>query len=271
MSFKILVNENFKDTSIRELYNFINVSQSVDWGLFYYGFALSENNIKGRPKCGSIPTNYGCIIFPNFYYDEAKFLKNSEEYLPKEKLVDLKNRLEKDDFIDLENELDRDIIYKIASEHLDVVESSSIELILPVIIKIKDLPPNIKDALKLFQSQSKRMKKLKDFCDGIPPYFDDVEVHQWNLHYAEPDEIEEAIGHITEEEYKEEDFSMDYLIDEFIADLEEEPEEDGYVIILRTDQDANIKLRELEYKLDEALTPIKQYISKKTCFVTLVL
>ena len=174
MPYRILVNENFKNMSIRELYNFINVSQSVDWGLFYYGFALSEKNIEGRSKCGSIPTNYGCIIFSSFYYNEVKFLENSEDYLPKEKWVDLKNRLEKDDFIDIEYELDRDIIYKIASEHLDVVESLSIELIIPVIVKIKDLPPNIEDALKLFRSQSRRMKKLNEFCNVIPSPFIDV-------------------------------------------------------------------------------------------------
>lgn len=236
MSFKILVNERLKDRSIRDLYNLINRFQSVDWGIFYYGFALTRKDIEKTPKCGSIPTNYGCIIFPLFYYDEAKFIERAEGYLPKTKIMDLKRELEEDEFVDIHGELERDVINRVASEHPDVVESAAIELILPAVVKIEAIPRKLEGALRLFQRQSKRMKKLVDFCKDIPPPFTDVEVHQWNLRYAEPAEVEETVKHIGEEEGKEEEFSMDYFFDEVIGELEEELEEKGYVIILRTDQ-----------------------------------
>ncbi|MDH5771198.1 MAG: hypothetical protein OEZ25_07930, partial [Candidatus Bathyarchaeota archaeon] len=68
MSFKILIHEGLKDRSIQDLYNFISRFQPTDWGLFYYGFTPTRKDVEGRPKCGSIPTNYGCIIFPVFHY-----------------------------------------------------------------------------------------------------------------------------------------------------------------------------------------------------------
>lgn len=180
--------------------------------------------------------------------------------------MDMRKKLEEDKFVDIQSELDRDVINKVASEHPDVVESSAIELILPAIVKIEATPRKIEDALRLFQRQSKRLKKLVDFYKNIPPPFIDVEVHQWNLRYADPEVVEEAIKHIgKEEEFK------DYLFEGVVAELEEEPEEKGYVIILRTDQDAKLTIRQLEERLENALAPIKRCISKKTCFVTLVM
>lgn len=89
------------------------------------------------------------------------------------------------------------------------------------------------------------------------------------MRYADPEEIEEAIKQRGEEEGREE--FKDYLYEGVVAELEEEPEGEGYIIILRTDQDAKLTIRQLEERLGSALGPIKQWISKKTCFVTLVL
>ena len=270
MPFEILIHEELKDRSIQGLYNFINRFQSMDWGIFYYGFAPTRKDIERRPKRGSIPTNYGCIIFPVFYYNQSRFIEHAKGHVSKEKLIDLKKKLEEDKFVDIQSELDRDVVNKVASEHPDVVESSAIELILPAIVNIEATPPKIEDALRLFQSQSERMKKLVDFCKNIPPPFTDVEVHQWNLRYADPEGVEEAVKKIGEREGKEEEFK-DYLFEEVVAELEEEPEEKGYIIILRTDQDAKLTIRQLEERLEKALTPIKRCISNKTCFVMLVL
>ena len=269
MSFKIFIQEELKDKSIQELYNFIDRFQSIDWGLFHYGFALTRKDVEAKPKRGSIPTNYGCIIFPVFYYDASKFIEYAEGHVPKDKLMDLKKKLEEDKLVDIQSELDRDVIIKVASEHPDVVESSAIELILPAIVKIETTPQKIEGALRLFQSQSERMKKLVDFCKNIPRPFTDVEVHQWNLRYADPEEVEEAVKKIGEREAEEE--FKDYLFERVVAELEEEPEEKGYIIILRTDQDAKLTIRQLEERLEKALAPIKQCISKKACFVTLVM
>ena len=264
MPFKILIHEGLKDKSIRDLYNFINRFQSMDWGLFYYGFALTRKDMEGKTKCGGIPTNYGCIIFPVFYYDEYKFIERAEGHVPNGKLMDLKKKLEEDKFEDIQGELDRNVIDTVASEHPDVVESVAIEIILPAIVKVEAMPPKIEDALRLFQSQSQRMKKLVDFCKNIPPPFTDVEAHQWNLRYADPEQVEEVIKQIGNEEFR------DHFFEGVVAELEEEPEEKGYVIILRTDQDAKLTIRQLEERLEKALAPIKRCISKKTCFVTLV-
>ena len=270
ISFKILIHEGLKDRSIQDLYNFINRFQSIDWGLFYYGFAPTRKDIEGRPKCGSIPTNYGCIIFPVFHYDESKFIEYAKGYVSKGKLIDLEKKLEEEKFVDIQSELDRDMINKVVSGHPDVVESSAIELILPAIVKIEATPRKIEGALSFFQRQSERMKKLVDFCKNTPPPFIDVEVHQWNLRYADPEGVEEAVKKIGEREGKEEEF-RDYLLEGVVAELEEEPEEKSYVIILRTDQDAKLTIRQLEERLEKALAPIKRCISKKTCFVTLVM
>jgi len=177
--------------------------------------------------------------------------------------------LEEEEFVDIDSELERNVVRKIASKHPDVVESVSIELILPVVVKTDALPQEMEGALRFFKRQFERMKKLVDFCDDIPRPFADVEIHQWNLQYADPKEVREAAEHVSAED-EEEEFSMDYL-GEVVAYLEEEPEEKGYIIILRTDQDAKLTIRELEKRLEKALVPIKQSISKKTCFVTLVL
>ena len=265
MSFKILIHEKFKNKSIRNLYKFINRFQLMDSGLFYYGFGLTQKDMEERPKCGSIPTNYGCIIFPVFYYNQSKFIEHAEGYIPKGKLIDLKKKLGEDKFGDSQVELDKDVINKVASEYPDVVESVAIELILPAIIKIEATPRKIEGALRFFKGQSKRMEKLVDFCKNMPPPFTDVEVHQWNLRYKDPEEVEEVVKHVSEEEFSE------YLFEEVVAELEEEPEEKGYVIILRTDQDAKLTIRQLEERLEKALAPIKRCVSKKTCFVTLVM
>lgn len=265
MSFKILIHEKIKNKSIHDLYNFINRFQLIDLGLFHYGFGLAQKDMEERPKCGSIPTNYGCIIFPVFYYNQSKFIGHAEGYVPKDKLMDLTKKLEKDKFVDIQGELDKDVINKIASECPDVVESVAIELILPAIVEIEAMPRKIEGALRFFQGQSKRMKKLVDFCKNTPPPFTDVEVQQWNLRYANPDEVEEVVKHVSKEEFSE------YLFEGVVAELEEEPEEKGYVIILRTDQDAKLTIRQLEERLEKALAPIKGCISKKTCFVTLVM
>ena len=261
MPFKILIHEDLKDRSIQDLYNFINKFQSIDWGLFYYGFAPTLKDIKGRPKCGSIPTNYGCIIFPVFHYDDSKFIEHAKGHVSKEKLIDLKKKLEEDKFVDIPGELDKDVINKIASKYPDVVESVAIELILPAIVKIEAMPQKIEGALRFFQGQSKRMKKLIDFCKNTPSPFTDLEVHQWNLRYADPEEVEEVVKHVSKGEFSE------YLFEEAVAELEEE----GYIIILRTDQDAKLTIRQLEERLEKALAPIKGCISKKTCFATLVM
>lgn len=238
----------------------------MDWGLCHYGFGLNRRGIEG-PKCGSIPTNHGCIIFPLFYYDGAKFLEYAENDVAKGKLMDMKKQLEEEEFVELHGELERDVIIKIASSHPDVVESASIELILPVVVETDEIPQEMEGALGFFERQSDRMKKLVDFCKDIPPPFSDVEVHRWNLQYADPGEVEKAVKHVGGEG---EEFSMDYL-NGVVGYLDEEPEEKGYIIILRTDQDAKLTIRELEKRLDKALSPIKRCISKKTCFVTLVL
>lgn len=268
MPFKILIDEKLKDKSIRNLYDFINSFQSVDWGLFHYGFDLDRMDKEGMPKCGSTPTNYGCIIFPLFYYDGTKFLGYAGSHVARDELMDLKKQLKEEEFVDINSELERDVVRRIASSYPDVVESASIELILPVVVETDEIPQEMEDALRFFKRQSDRMKKLVDFCKNIPPPFLDVEVHQWNLQYADPKEVEEAVKHVGGEG---ENFSMDYLGDHVISYLEEEPEEKGYVIILRTDQDAKLTIRELEKRLDKALAPIRKCISKKTCFVTLVL
>ena len=248
------------------MYNFINGFQSMDSGLFYYEFGLTQKDIEGRQKCGGIPTNYGCMMFPIFHYDDAKFIKCVKGRVPKSKLMYLKKKLEEDKFVDIQGELDRDVINKVTSEYLDVVESVAIEIILPAIAKVEAMPPKIEGALRLFQSQCQRMKKLVDFCKNLPPLFTDVEAHQWNLRYADPEQVEEVIKQIgNEEEFR------DRFFEGVVAELEEEPEEKGYVIILRTDQDAKLTIRQLEERLEKALAPIKRCISKKTCFVTLVM
>jgi len=266
MSFRILINENLKNRSIRDLYDFINKFQSVDWGLFYYGFGIEGRDLERFPKCGSIPTNYGSIIFPDFSYDTNQFIDRAEGLLPKGIVEDLKKVLEEDEFIVIRDELDRDMIKKVVTKYPNVIDSVDIELILPVIVNVDVFPNNLEDAFFLYEKESKRMKEIADFCKEIPPPFYDVEVHQWDCHYAEPETVEKAIKNLDEKE-----LSTDYLLDGIIAELDEELEEKGYILLLRTNQNVKLKLKELEMRLDEALSQIKPCISMKTCFVTLVL
>jgi hypothetical protein len=266
MTFKVLISDKLKDRSLQSLFDFINGLQSADWGLAYYGFGVDRRDIQASPKRGSIPTNYGCIIFPLFYYNEMEFIKYAEEYLDNDKWLDLKNKFKEEGFIDISSEVDDDVIRKVASEHPSVVESAQIELILPVIVNVENIPGTLEGALRFFKRQSKRMEKLVDFSKKVPAPFDDVEVHQWNMHYADPRDIDDVVKRAGGDE----ELIKDYLHG-IVAELEEEQEEKGYVIILRTAQDAKLSIRQLEKRLDEALAPVKRHISRKTAFVTLVL
>ena len=259
MGFKIFINDKLKDKSIRNLYTFINKLQSVDWRLFYYGFDFLH------PKCGSIPTNYGCIIFTPFFYHEAKLIEYADDSETRDKMMILRKKLEESS-VDIETELfsERDVIKKIASKHPDVVKSVGIELILPLKV---DTIQEREDAEKFFKRQHRRMKELANFSEYIPEPFDNAEVWQWDLPLADPREVGKMMKHIRGE--GEEEFRIGMLGNGVIAYLEEEQKEKVYVMILTGVPDAELTIKELEKCLDEALAPIKQCISKKTCFVTL--
>lgn len=266
MPLKILINDKLKDKSVRELYCFIKGFQKIDWHRFYYGFGLDGEVLERRPKLGSIPTNYGCIIFPSFYYDKAKFIKYAEGRLHKDRIEGLKKKLEEEEFFDLEDEVEEDVVMEIASKHPEVVDCVDIELILPVIMGVDEIPPTLEGAATLFEKEYKRMKELVRFCKKRASLFMDLETHQWDMPYADPREVAHAMKGVAEEDVA----SLKDRLDEIVCDLEE-PAEKGYVLILRANQSAELKLRSLEKRLGDALAPIIRHITRKTAFVTLVL
>jgi len=273
MAFKILIDDNLKDKRVQDLYSFITGFQSVDWGLSNFNLDLHDS------KCGSIPTNYGCILFPSFWYTETRFIEYAKGFVEESKLKVLKKELKEQELVDIDSMLvaEKEVVQEIVSKHPDIVESVSTRLVLPAILEVDAIPQKMEDALTLFEQQSYRLKNLLDFCSDMKervrtgraePFEDFLGVHQWNLQYADPREVEEAVKLIVEK-HKEESY-IDHVRDKVITHLREKPKQKGYVIILYAFPDAKLTIRELEKLFDNGLAPVRQYLSKKTCFVTLM-
>jgi hypothetical protein len=112
-------------------------------------------------------------------------------------------------------------------------------------------------------------KLVKRYYENIfeeSKFFIDAELHKWTLHYLDIEETREILSDSIEKD----EFDFFILLDSIEEAIEEEMHE-GYVLMLQAEADANLTLRDLEMKIDQALTPIKEAISIKACFATLVL
>jgi len=270
LAYELLIPEELKGKSIRNLYTFINRFRAVDWRNFYYGFSIDLVDIEKLPKCGSIPCNYGCIVFVNFFYDVEKFIEYAKGEVDSDILADLKEKVEtEEDYVVIHELFEADLVQRIATSHPAVVSGVDLELLVPVVVKVDTLPEDLEKAIALFEQQAARLKAIWDYHLNLPPPIFDAEIHQWNIQYVDPADVEEHILSLCEES-DEEDFDIGAFADLIYEDVYEAPKEPGYILVLRLEQDAKSTIKKLEKVIDQALSPIKQHISRRTCVVNLV-
>ena len=269
MAYEILIPEELKGKRIRSLYTFFNGFRAVDWRNLYYGFFVDRRDIEELPKCGSIPSNYGCILFVNFIYDVDKFVEYAKSEVDSDTLADVIAKIGEEEYTHISELFEADLVRKITTSHPAVVSSVDIELLVPVVVTIDRLPEDLEEAVALFERQANRMKAIRDYYLNLQPPVFDAEIHQWNVQYVDPTAVEEHILTLCEEDGGKE-FDIEVFAEMVRGDAEEAPEQLGYVLILRLEQDAKLTIKKLEKVIDQALAPIKQHISKQTCLANLL-
>ncbi len=269
MTYEIFIPKSLKGKRIRSLYTFIYQFQAVDWKIFYYGFGVDQEDLEERQKCGSIPSNYGCILFVNFHLDATKFIEYVKGDVDSDTLVGIRGKIDEDEYIDINEWFERDQVRKVATSHPTVVSSVELELLVPVVITIDTLPEDIEETIALFEQQANRMKAIWDYYRNRPPPILDAEIHQWDTQYVDPAKVEGYITDLSEERNGQE-FDIEFFAEEVHEDVEDAPEQPSYMLILRLEQDATLTIKKLEKVIDQALAPIKQHISKQACVANLV-
>jgi len=210
----------------------------------------------------SIPSNYGYVFFWFGYLDEEALSKYYKDYLSKEKLIEIEEAKNREEYFSLEDNI-RDELFPIVYDHSDTIEAGWVEVYLAILDPELE-KVTLEKALDLLNLHILKLKKLIDFENkwleskeiGI-----DIEIGYEKIKYADlrlKRELEKIGIDSVEFFYNEQDYGEDYDLLQYIH------ERKGWEICVKIDFNGDDTLKEVIYRIDKIISPLKRILNKIT-------
>lgn len=205
----------------------------------------------GKGCLKSVPSNYGYVFFWYGYLNKKNLQKTYPNYVPKEKVKDIKKTKKQDATLKLQNQIS-DFLFSIIRDHPDTIGEGHAEVHLAILApRLKQT--SLSDAAKALKTYSQQLERLEKFTRKYLKKKSGKIVEAVETNF-------EVIDYITPQEAKK--FADEYFWDDECSYLELSHRKLGCEIQVRVHFDGDETLKEVVEKIDQVISPIKPEIEQ---------
>lgn len=186
-------------------------------------------DMEGKIWRDPVLTNYGCACF-HFILDEEKLLEHYRSYVSEDLKEKIEGKLEEVFSIEnalyltLEEDGYKELLDRISRDHPDVISHGLIQIVLTTIpLKIEYDSYPVENTLKSLNRNLELMTKIAELHEEL-----DVELDYGNVDFEDEIEVQERL-----------------------------------TIHINIDFDSNETLEEVEKRIDDIISPLKNYLARK--------